>query len=93
MSNVINLFGVGNAAPAPQVPEEAPTADADVRQEGHIEPQPVVPQEPKPPVYVRVRADVFQDMLNALVFYAGQGWDQGNKARAVINDNFAPEKA
>lgn len=81
MSNVINLFGGprhGNAA-------------VDVRPESHIETQPVEqpkPAEPKPPVYVRVRADVFQDAMNALSFYAGQGFDHGKQAAKVLNDVF-----
>ena len=73
------------------VPEQTAAPD-DVRQESHTAEQPVKPAAPKPPVYVRVRADVFQDMLNALSFYAAPGWDDGKKARKVLSDAFAPEQ-
>lgn len=95
MAQVLAFPGA-HRAPAQQASEPAPeqTQAADnVRPESHTETQPVKPVEVKPPVYVRVRADVFQDCMNALAFYAGQGWDGGNKARQVINDTFAPEQA
>lgn len=73
------------------VPQQE-SAQEEVRQESHTEPLPEKPAAtPKPPVYVRVRADAFQDMLNALAFYAKPGWDEGKKARKVLNDVFAPE--
>lgn len=66
-------------------------ASEDVRHEGHIEQPPAQPQEQKAPVYVRVHAGLFQEMLNALAFYAGQGWDQGGKARVILNEVYKPE--
>lgn len=91
MTNVVQLFpGAGNAVPKTEV-SETPEVQTDVRQEVHTESQPVQPQELKPPVYVRVHAGLFQEMLNALAFYAGQGWDQGKKAREIINEVYKPE--
>lgn len=73
-------------------PEQTPAPD-DVRPESHTAEQPVKPAEPKPPVYVRVRADVFEVCMNALSFYAGQGWDGGKKAREVMDGIFEKEPA
>lgn len=94
MAQVLAFPGA-HRAPAQQAepaPEQTPD-QADVRPESHTAEQPVKPAEPKPPVYVRVRADVFQDTLNALAFYAAPGWDDGKKARKVLNDAFTPEQA
>ena len=35
--------------------------------------------------YVKVRADLFQAMLNAINFYGSQGFDHGQRAREVLN--------
>lgn len=94
MAQVLAFPGARRApeSQAETAPEQT-TAPDDVRPESHTAEQPVKPSEPKPPVYVRVRADVFEACMNALSFYAVQGWDTGNKARKVLNDTFAPEQA
>lgn len=89
MSNVISLFGNGAPVATP-VQETAPEAP-DVRQESQTAVEPKAPVPPKAPVYVRVQAELFQDMMNALSFYALPGWDEGKKARAVMGEIMKPE--
>lgn len=85
MSKVISLFGNG----APVAPPQEPTPEPEeIRQESHTEPQ---PEKPKVPVYVRIQADMFHEMLTTLSFYARYGWDDGKKAREIMEEVMKPE--
>lgn len=48
---------------------------------------------PKPPVYVRIRADIFREFLETMQFYALQGFDHGNKAKELMSKVYAKEPA
>lgn len=56
------------------------------------QPSPIVPgvapistEETKPAAYVKVRADIFHEMLDTIAFYASQHFDHGKRGNMLLN--------
>lgn len=91
MSNVVNgRFPTHRKIPKQESPASvAPVAAIEAPTPATEE----VVETPMKPVYVRLHSQVFNEMLNALNFYAVQGFDHGKQARDVLQKVFAKEPA